>query len=306
MKRYTIATIISLAISILGFGQKAPDINVYPPQIHQQICQESTYTRYLDIFNTGDTDLVYSAAFSPETPGWVVLSGPLSGQIQPGDTSRIQFDFNSAGLPLANYLCDFVISSNDPKDTALVVITMLHVQVLNILINPEQDSICLGCSTQLITSVFGCSEAYSFSWASDPPGFASVEKSPVVSPLVTTNYTLTVADGNYSDQKSVVIKVTPSSGIDESSLVSDVSVFPNPCSESCLLRFDSGWQGEGRLKIFNIAGSSDLTIPVTLTSGINELLVDTSTLKPGAYMLSLGKEDNSGHAMMILKKIFVY
>jgi len=306
MIRYIIASITSLAISVLGFGQKAPEINVYPPQIHQQICQESTFTRFLDLFNTGDTALVYSAAFSPETPDWVVLSGSLSGQIQPGDTNRIEFDFNSAGLPLANYLCNFIISSNDLKDTDLVVITMLHVQVLTILINPEQDSICPGCSTQVKTSVFGCSEAYSFSWTSDPPGFASVEKSPVVSPLVTTNYTVTIADGNYSDQMSVVIKVTPSSGINESSVVSDVSVFPNPSNGDCQLKFNSEWNGEGIIEIFNISGSVNLTIPVNLNKGLNSLPIITGTLKPGTYLLSLRTSDNTGQRNVILKKVFVY
>ena len=305
MNRYIIASIISLAFTTVSFGQKYPEINVYPPQIHQQICQESTFIRYLDIFNTGDTVLIYNAAFSPETPGWVI-AGPLSGQIQPGDTSQIEFDLNSAGLPLANYLSDFVISSNDPKDSELVVLTMLHVQVLTILINPEPDSICLGCSTQLKTSVFGCSEAYSFSWASEPPGFASVEQSPVVSPQVTTTYTVTVSDGNFSDQKSVVIKVTPSNGIIENSLVSDVSVFPNPCSNACLLRFNSEWKGEGIIKIINIAGSLNLTIPVILNQGRNELPVNTESLSPGAYFLLLQIVEKSGKSILTSKKIFIY
>jgi hypothetical protein len=201
---------------------------------------------------------------------------------------------------------DFVISSNDPKDTELVVLTMLHVQVLTILINPEQDSICLGCSTQLTTSVFGCSEAYTFSWASDPPGFSSAEKSPVVSPLITTIYSLTVTDGNFSDQKSVMIKVTPSNGIKENSLVSDVSIFPNPCDEACLLKFRSEYSGQGFIKIHDLTGEESLTVGVTVINGLNELSLNTGIFHPGSYFISLWTKDKSRQSMLISKKIFIY
>jgi hypothetical protein len=305
MNRYIIASIITLAFYTLGFGQRSPHISVFPPQIHQQICQESTFTRYLDIFNTGDTVLVYHAAFSPETPGWVT-AGPLNGQIQPGDTSQIKFDLNSAGLPLANYLMDFVISCNDPDDSELVVLTMLHVQVLTILIDPEQDSICLGCSTQLTTHVYGCSEAYTFSWASDPPGFSSAEKSPVVDPLVTTTYTVTVTDGNFSDQKSVTIKVTPSNGIKENSLVSDVSVFPNPCNESCVLKFISGYSGPGFICITDLTDNQIKTISVTLRNGMNEFQIITGNYNPGLYFLSVKSEQGSYLPAMFSAKLLIY
>lgn len=305
MHRYIISSFIFLSYSVISFSQKAPEINVYPPQIHQQICQESTFTRYLDIFNTGDTVLIYQAEFSPETPGWVT-AGPMSGQIQPGDTCQIEFNLNSAGLPLANYLNDFIISNNDPKDSELVVLTMLHVQVLTILINPEADSICLGCSTQLKTSVFGCSETYSFSWSSEPSGFTAVEKSPVVSPQVTTTYTVTVTDGNYSDQKSIVIKVTPSSGINENRLISDVSVFPNPCDEACLLTFSSEYHGEGILTFNDLMGAQIQKTKVIINKGLNEMPVVASTIKPGAYLLSVSIIDKSGRTGVISKKIFIY
>jgi hypothetical protein len=305
MNRYILTLLISLAFSAISFGQVFPEINIYPPQIHQQICQESTFTRYLDIFNTGDTTLVYNAAFSPETPGWVVTSGPINGQVQPGDTNRIEFDFNSTGLPLANYLNDFVISSNDPKDSELVVLTMLHVQVLTILINPEQDSICLGCSTQLITSVFGCSEAYGFSWASDPPGFASIEKSPFVSPQVTTTYSVTVADGNYSDQKSVVIKVAPSSGINEERLVSDVIVFPNPCDESCLLKFNSEYHGQGYIYITDLSGTSIQTLTVSLNKGQNEFKINTDSFNSGVYFISVLGDSSLNLPVILAARVLI-
>jgi len=248
--------------------------------------------------------LNYNASFSPNAVSWVTAA-PLSGQIQPGDTSQIIFNFNSAGLPIDNYYIDLIISSNDPKIPELDVLTMLHVQVLNILINPEQDSICQGCFTQLITSVFGCSEAYSFAWASDPPGFSSTEKSPVVSPQVNTTYTVTVTDGNYSSQKSVEIKVYGSSGIKEDRLVSNLSVFPNPCDEACVIKFRSEYLGDGLINIIDLTGAVLKTTPVIIIKGLNEFTIRTDNIDAGAYLLTLEADDKSKHSVLISAKIFI-
>jgi hypothetical protein len=304
MKRYIIASIISLALSVISFGQRGPQINIFPPQMHQQICQESTFARYLQIFNTGDSTLYYNAVISPDTISWMSVS-PLTGQVQPGDTTGIEFDFNSAGLPLNNYYADLVVRSNDPKDSVIVVLTMLHVQVLTIVINPEQDSICLGCSTQLVTHAFGCSEAYSFSWASDPPGFSSFEKSPVVSPQITTTYTVTVTDGNFSDQKSVLIKVAGPSGMKEEQLVSAVSVYPNPCDEAFMIHFSSEYGGDGLISIIDLTGSIVLKSQVIVYKGLNELIISTGNLDPGAYLLSVKCDDKSRRSILISEKIFI-
>jgi hypothetical protein len=304
MRKIIIAAVVPLFISGLCPGQGNPHISIFPPQMHQQICLESTFTRYLDIFNTGDTTLNYNASFSPNAVSWVTAA-PLSGQIQPGDTSQMEFNFNSAGLPIDNYYIDLLISSNDTENPELEVLTMLHVQILNILINPDQDSICQGCFTQLITSVFGCSEAYSFDWASDPPGFSSNEKSPVVNPQVNTIYTVTVTDGNYSSQKSVEIKVYGSSGITEDRLVSNVSVYPNPCDEACMIKFSSEYHGEGHINIIDLSGAILRTIPVIINNGLNEFLIRTGNIDPGAYLLSLQADDKSKWSVLLPAKIFI-
>jgi hypothetical protein len=304
MKKINIASIVLLLISALCQGQKGPQISIFPPQMHQQICQESTYTRYLQVFNTGDSILDFNAVISPDTVSWMTVS-PLIGQVQPGDTAGIEFDFNSAGLPLNNYYADLIIRSNDPKDSLIDVLTMLHVQVLTIIINAEQDSICLGCSTQLVTHAFGCSEAYTFSWASDPPGFSSTEKSPIVSPLVTTTYTVTVTDGNYSDQKSVLIKVTPSSGIKEANFVSDLAVFPNPCDEVCVVKFNSEYSGEGYICINDLSGKKIYTDALSVIKGLNEMMIRTGNLDAGAYILSLLAKESLNGYLIFSSKIFI-
>lgn len=58
--------------------------------------------------------------------------------------------------------------------------------------------ICLGQSSQLNVIPAGGSGTYTYSWTSVPAGFTSTLQNPVVAPDVTTQYTVTVADGTGS------------------------------------------------------------------------------------------------------------
>ena len=307
MRKCIICAVVLLVLSVFCHGQEGgvPEIGVYPPQIHQQICQESTFTRYLDVINYGDATLNFTAAFSPNPVSWVTAA-PLSGQVEPGDTSLIEFNFNSAGLPLANYIVDFVISSNDPENPELVVLTMLHVQDLTILLTPDEDSICQGCSTQLTTIVFGCSEQYSFSWTSDPPGFYSTEKSPVVSPQVNTVYTVTVTDGNYSKQDSVEITVYGTTGIPENQYNSEVTVYPNPVNDQIKLKFISDYKGPGMIEISDLSGRIVLSEAVYIDEGLTGMSIRIADLEPGLYLLTVLSDEGASEALLASSKIFVY
>lgn len=67
-------------------------------------------------------------------------------------------------------------------------------------------SICQGESSQLDVTVTG-GDAYTYSWTSDPPGFTSNNKNPLVTPLVNTTYYITVTNGPCSATGSVTITV---------------------------------------------------------------------------------------------------
>jgi hypothetical protein len=73
----------------------------------------------------------------------------------------------------------------------------------------DPSSLCEGGgSSQLDVSITG-GVAYTYSWTSDPPGFTSGIKNPVVSPLVTTKYLITITNGPCSATDSVTIIVNP-------------------------------------------------------------------------------------------------
>lgn len=77
--------------------------------------------------------------------------------------------------------------------------------------NPAADNpvICQGKSTQLHAMAGGGSGNYTFSWTSNPPGFSSTLENPIVSPMVSTSYNLTINDGFNQATGSVTVHVNP-------------------------------------------------------------------------------------------------
>jgi hypothetical protein len=73
--------------------------------------------------------------------------------------------------------------------------------------NPPE--ICLGDASQLLSYASGGSENYSYQWISDPLGFYSDIANPVVEPLISTTYYLTLNDGFHIATGSVDVSVLP-------------------------------------------------------------------------------------------------
>ena len=69
------------------------------------------------------------------------------------------------------------------------------------------DAICYGTSTQLDALGSGGTGEYTYSWVSNPSGFTSEIRDPVVLPLATTTYTVTMNDGFNITDGSVTVTV---------------------------------------------------------------------------------------------------
>ena len=74
----------------------------------------------------------------------------------------------------------------------------------------SNTSICQSDQTQLFALASGGSGAYTYLWLSDPPGFSSNSYDPVVTPEVSTKYTVIINDGTNTINDSIIINVTPS------------------------------------------------------------------------------------------------
>jgi len=78
----------------------------------------------------------------------------------------------------------------------------------------DPQTVCPGDSSQLNVTIINVAGIPIFNWTSDPPGFSSTLQNPVVYPLVTTEYIVTVTDDNSSVTDSVMVSIYPPVEID--------------------------------------------------------------------------------------------
>lgn len=149
------------------------------------------------------------------------LNGSVSGGVPPTGYSWGPAAFIASGgatsTPVTTKLYSNttftleVTDSNGCKDTDDMVVasdgTAIKVNISSV---PAQ--ICADASqAQLNASITGgdVNHGYTYSWTSDPAGWTSTEQSPMVSPDVTTTYTVVANDGSNTATASATIKVNP-------------------------------------------------------------------------------------------------
>lgn len=100
----------------------------------------------------------------------------------------------------------YVTDANDCKDTATVSVVMSG-PPLGVNATATPGEICFGEDVQLTATGTGGNGSYTYSWVSSPAGYTSTQQNPVVSPAVTTNYTITVNDGFNTHDTTVAVVV---------------------------------------------------------------------------------------------------
>ena len=150
-------------------------------------------------------------------------SAALSGSASGGSGSyafawspitKIASGVNSAGattIPLSSaalFTLKVTDNVNSCYDNDTVLITVGS-STLAVIASSSPDTICSGASSQLSASVAGGSGTYSYSWTSSPAGFSSTISNPVITPGITTTYTLDVSDGVTNASSATVVVVNP-------------------------------------------------------------------------------------------------
>lgn len=76
-------------------------------------------------------------------------------------------------------------------------------------VNPmvENSPVCKGATTRLHALGEGGAGNYTYSWSSSPQGFTSQDADPIVSPSVTTSYTVVISDGYNTRQGNTSVQV---------------------------------------------------------------------------------------------------
>ena len=105
---------------------------------------------------------------------------------------------------------NFTLEVTDSRGCVSTGITVVTIEGGPLQANPValEPIICRNESTEIRAIPGGGSNTYqTFSWTSNPPGFTSSEANPVVSPLITTVYTVEVFDGYNTASGSVTVSV---------------------------------------------------------------------------------------------------
>ncbi|MDD3875359.1 MAG: T9SS type A sorting domain-containing protein [Bacteroidales bacterium] len=159
-----------------------------------------------------------NAGLDTQTPNGssVTLSGSASGGsgVFSYAWSPSTF-FNTPSSPTAttiplNSSQLFTLSATDlttgcsNSDQVQVIVTGLQ---LSVAATADPNPLCESGSSTLFALPTGGTGSYSYSWTANPPPFTSTLQNPVVSPTVTTTYTVSVNDGNDVASYSVTVNV---------------------------------------------------------------------------------------------------
>ncbi len=178
-------------ISLAGQGLPAPVISVFPGSLQDTLEPSQVSMQQLKIHNNGASSLVFSLS---ENASWLNV-WPLAGTIAQGDCTMIDVSYN-ANLSTTCYT-NIKITSNDPVVSLIYIpVSMTVVTPLWVETTATPQKICVGSNAQLSALPHGGYAGLNYLWSSNPPGFSSMLQNPVVSPTITTHYTVTVSDGH--------------------------------------------------------------------------------------------------------------
>ena len=127
-----------------------------------------------------------------------------SGIVRWGDYSTMRVDPSS---PTSFWYSTEYFASSSPGDWKTRIASFTFSDVLSAEASATPAIICSENSSQLDVVAWGGSSSYSYSWTSMPSGFTSTLKNPLVSPVQTTRYIVSVNDGSHTRTDTTKITV---------------------------------------------------------------------------------------------------
>lgn len=221
------------------------------------------------IANAGDNQSILIG-----TPAQLIASGGVSYLWNTGENTDTIFV--SPSLTTAYTVT--VTSANGCTDTDEVSVTVTGT-ILSVVLNATANTICAGQTTQISAVPSGGTGSYSYSWESSPAGFNSTEASPMVNPAVTTNYLVTISDGNSTITASATIIVNP---LPNAGAGSDVTIV---AGQSATLISSGGdvylWSNGATTSAVIVTPGATTTYTVTVTSAAGCTSTDDVTVTVG-------------------------
>jgi hypothetical protein len=194
-------------------GSTAGNITVVPSNACGNGTSQTLAVTYTlpPIANAGIDQIIPNGSFTTLSGSASGGSGSYSWHWEPANLLVDPNIQNPTTLPLTNSV-QFTLTVTDISygctgaDQVLVTVSggPLALEVI-----AEPDVVCASNPVQLMAIASGGTGSYTYSWASEPPGFSSDLQNPVAYPIVSTTYIVEVNDGDSTINGSVNVTVNP-------------------------------------------------------------------------------------------------
>ncbi|OQY04262.1 MAG: hypothetical protein B6I20_03430 [Bacteroidetes bacterium 4572_117] len=152
-------------------------------------------------------------------------------------------------------------------------------------------------------------DALTYAWTA--PAGITLSSTDVVSPTFTapsvtssTDYTISLVVNDGTDDSAadeVVVTVSPVTGIEENG-IEDVSIYPNPVSDNCVISFDLQSAEYCEISILNIAGKEiDKVLDGKMSGGKHVVNWNAGNVNPGLYFIRIRRDENVATYQIIVK-----
>ena len=206
---------------------------------------------------------------------------------QSGSTASWNFQWvapAAAGSGSLSFYGAFAITTGTTKKESITV-NENAAQPLAVVASSNPATILSGTTSQLNAAATGGSGSYTYSWTSNPAGFTSSSQNPVVSPTLTTVYTVQVNDGTSSVSGNATVTVIPNN--------LQVIVSANPTS------IDQGQTSQLNAAASGGSGSNTYSWtsnPAGFTSSLQNPVVNPSVTTQYTCSVNDGYQSTSGSA----------
>ncbi|MHC1708036.1 MAG: T9SS type A sorting domain-containing protein [Bacteroidales bacterium] len=160
--------------------------------------------------NAGDDAVIYVGASTNLTGNASGGSGNYSFHWEPTSmliNPDIQNPQTVSLFSTQNFYLTVIDNLTSCQSTSDEVTISIGGSPLSLEVSATNTTICAGLESQLISTVTGGTGNYTYSWTSNPAGFASNLPNPIVNPLISTTYSLIVSDGVSNISANVIITV---------------------------------------------------------------------------------------------------
>jgi hypothetical protein len=247
------------------------------------IGSSAAYTKTLNVI-AGPTLAVTSATMCPGTSAVLTASGTLSYTWNPsGFTGSVQ-----TLSPGSTTIYTVTGSNGTCANTAVGTLSVLNAAAISIWQSASTNTICAGES---VTLTVGGASTYTTNPGAITGSFV------VLSPTVTTQYTITGSVGTACNSTSLVtFNVDLCTGVGENAGMVISTVFPNPTSGLVTINFNQLFTG--KVNVYNTLGQLIITKSV---NSIQSMPLDLTENAKGIYTIRFTSDKKNEGVIKIMK-----